>query len=101
VDTYWNNGWIELEILDNGLVVVGPFKADTNGDGTLENATADGYSSIAYTATATGQIRYRARWTLRGADLNTLLLASPVLDDVTIYTRSGPAHYLNYSITRL
>ncbi|MGH7340614.1 MAG: hypothetical protein ACREKH_09010, partial [Candidatus Rokuibacteriota bacterium] len=43
------------------------------------------------------QIRYLAQFELRDAQLDTILVTTPVLDDVTIYYEDGGSHLLSYS----
>ena len=62
----------------------------------------DGYSPV---ETTTGtcptlldpqKLRWRARFKIGGANVATILLATPVLDDVTVFWRRGGATMISY-----
>jgi hypothetical protein len=80
---------VSLEVLD-GLVLLAP------------PVTGDGFSAIRgsgggpATVKNPTEVRYRIRVSLPGADLSTILLATPVVDDVTLYWDMGRGAILSY-----
>ena len=62
----------------------------------------DGYSSVETTTGSNptllepNKLHYRARFSIKGANVSTILLASPVLDDVTLYWRGAGPVLISY-----
>jgi hypothetical protein len=82
---------VKVAVLKNGTAVAG-------GDGYY---TAAGYSTVGAEFSSTDEFKYRVKFELTGADLNSVLLATPVFDDITIYYQSGPVRFLSYNVVRL
>jgi hypothetical protein len=62
--------------------------------------TDSGYSMVGVTFLPTDDLQYRVKFELTGAGLNSLLLATPIFDDITIYYQSATVQYLSYNIVK-
>jgi hypothetical protein len=80
---------VRLALLDGGLPPYGPYDND-------------GFSAVRDTQGKTpaiqnpAQIKYQAQFVLDDVDLSSILLATPVLDDVTLYWDDGRAPVVSY-----
>jgi hypothetical protein len=80
---------ISMGVID-GTVKYGPY----SNDGFSSVQSPDGSTPVLQSPT---QVRYFAQFRLKQAGLSTILLTTPVLDDVTIYWDDNRSHLVSYS----
>jgi hypothetical protein len=114
--------WYGETVDENGKPVIYDYNSSSGGPSRelepkvqLSLVDGDGPSAVAYgpwdddgyaqVQTTTGScpslldpqhVHYRAKFKIEGANISTILLATPVLDDVTVYWRRGGSILISY-----
>jgi hypothetical protein len=81
---------IEIDLLDGKILLKGQTSA---GGDWVTFSTSGGSIPVILNP---GDLRYNARVILQDSDFSTLLLATPVLDDVTLYWDEGRPRLVSY-----